>query len=146
MIDEIEDLKAEGYLPIVTMQYAEDYTDYPSGKMVTDFEMLANAGAVVVNGSQAHTPKMMTFNGESFIHYGLGNLFFDQMEVYYGDVYMPNTREEFLNRLVFYDGELISIELLTAMLEDYARPRPMTDSERNSFLSRIFSTAINFGR
>ncbi len=146
MIEEIENLKAEGYLPIVTMQYAEDYTDYPSGKMVSDFEMLANAGAVVVNGSQAHTPKMMTFKGESFIHYGLGNLFFDQMEVYYGDVYMPNTREEFLDRLVFYDGELISIELLTAMLEDYARPRPMTESERTSFLSRIFSTAANFGR
>jgi len=146
MIEEIENLKAEDYLPIVTMQYAEDYTDYPSGKMVSDFEMLANAGAVVVNGSQAHTPKMMTFKGESFIHYGLGNLFFDQMEVYYGDVYMPNTREEFLDRLVFYDGELISIELLTAMLEDYARPRPMTESERTSFLSRIFSTAANFGR
>ncbi|MDF1519919.1 MAG: CapA family protein [Brevefilum sp.] len=146
MIEEIEDLKAEGYLPIVTMQYAEDYTDYPSGKMVSDFEMLAKAGAIVINGSQAHTPKMMTFNGESFIHYGLGNLFFDQMEVYYGEVYMPNTREEFIDRLVFYDGELISIELLTALLEDYARPRPMTESERYSFLSRIFSTAINFGR
>ncbi|HBH13545.1 MAG TPA: hypothetical protein DDX29_10615 [Clostridiales bacterium] len=146
MIEEIEDLKAEGYLPIVTMQYAEDYTDYPSGKMVSDFEMLANAGAIVVNGSQAHTPKMMAFKGESFIHYGLGNLFFDQMEVYYGEVYMPNTREEFIDRFVFYDGELISIELLTAMLEDYARPRPMTESERTSFLSRIFSTAINFGR
>lgn len=146
MIEEIENLKAGGYLPIVTMQYAEDYTDYPSGKMVSDFEMLANAGAIVVNGSQAHTPKLMAFKGESFIHYGLGNLFFDQMEVYYGDVYMPNTREEFIDRFVFYDGELISIELLTAMLEDYARPRPMTGSERTSFLSRIFSTAINFGR
>jgi poly-gamma-glutamate synthesis protein (capsule biosynthesis protein) len=146
MIEEIENLKADGYLPIVTMQYAEDYTDYPSGKMVSDFEMLANAGAIVVNGSQAHTPKLMAFKGESFIHYGLGNLFFDQMEVYYGDVYMPNTREEFIDRFVFYDGELISIELLTAMLEDYARPRPMTGSERTSFLSRIFSTAINFGR
>jgi len=144
MVEEIGRLKEEGYLPIVTMQYAEDYTDYPSGQMVSDFEMLADAGAIVVNGSQAHTPKMMDFKGESFLHYGLGNLFFDQMEVYYNDVYLPGTREEFIDRLFFYDGELISIELLTAILEDYARPRPMTEAERASFLSRIFSTAIDF--
>lgn len=144
MTEAIGRLKEEGYLPIVTMQYAEDYTDYPSGQMVSDFEMLADAGAIIVNGSQAHTPKMMDFKGESFLHYGLGNLFFDQMEIYYNDVYLSGTREEFIDRLVFYDGDLISIELLTAMLEDYARPRPMTDAERASFLSRIFSTAIDF--
>jgi poly-gamma-glutamate synthesis protein (capsule biosynthesis protein) len=143
MVEEIKRLRAEGYLPIVTMQYAEDYTDYPGPQMKAHFEMLAEAGAVVVNGSQAHTPKIMGFQNERFLHYGLGNLFFDQMEVYYSDVYMPGTREEFIDRLIFYNGELISIELLTAMLEDYARPRPMTSAERESFLTRIFSTAID---
>ena len=144
LVAEIERLREEGYLPIVTLQYAEDYTDYPSGQMTADFQKLADAGAVVVNGSQAHTPKMMSFHHESFIHYGLGNLFFDQMEVFYNDVYLDGTRQEFIDRLVFYEGKLISIELLTAMLEDYARPRPMTAEERENFLSRIFSTALEF--
>jgi len=139
MVNEIERLKDNGYLPIVTFQYAEDYTAYPSTQMVSDFQMMADAGAVIVNGSQAHTPKIMTFYGTSFLHFGLGNLFFDQMEVYYNDVYLSGTRQEFIDRLVFYDGQLISIELLTAMLEDYARPRPMTSVEREDFLSRIFS-------
>ena len=144
MTDEIQKLKDDGYLPIVTLQYAEDYTDYPGAQMVSDFKKLADAGAVVVNGSQAHTPKMMSFYGNSFLHYGLGNLFFDQMEVYYNDVYLSGTRDEFIDRLIFYDNELISVELLTALLEDYARPRPMTQIERDAFLSRIFSTAIKF--
>lgn len=135
---EIQQLQSEGYLPIVTLQYAEDYTAYPGPQMVKDFQRLADYGAIVVNGSQAHTPKIMTFYEDSFLHYGLGNLFFDQMHVYYSDTLMRGTREEFIDRLVFYDGQLISIELLTAMLEDYARPRPMTDSERESLLSRIF--------
>jgi len=138
METEIQQLHSEGYLPIVTLQYAEDYTGYPGPQMVKDFTMLADFGAIVVNGSQAHTPKIMTFYEDSFLHYGLGNLFFDQMHVYYSDVLMQGTREEFIDRLVFYDGKLISIELLTAMLEDYARPRPMTVSERESLLSRIF--------
>jgi len=138
MESEIQQLQSEGYLPIVTLQYAEDYTAYPGPQMVKDFQRLADFGAIVVNGSQAHTPKIMTFYEDSFLHYGLGNLFFDQMHVYYSDTLMYGTREEFIDRLVFYDGKLISIELLTAMLEDYARPRPMTESERESLLSRIF--------
>jgi hypothetical protein len=39
---------------------------------------------------------------------------------------------------VFYDGRYISTELLTAMLEDYSRPRPMTEAERATFLSDYF--------
>jgi len=143
LLEKIHTLRSQGYIPIVTLQYYEDYSAYPSSQMTSDFQRLADAGAVVVNGSQAHTPKVMEFYNGSFIHYGLGNLFFDQMEVYSNDQLLPYTREEFLDRLVFYDGELISVELLTAMLEDYARPRPMTESERNAFLDRIFSIATN---
>jgi hypothetical protein len=143
LLTEVQKLKSEGIIPIVTFQYVEDYTAYPSSQMVADFKRVADAGAVIVNGSQAHTPKYMTFYGESFIHYGLGNLFFDQMNVYYGETYMPHTRDEFIDRLVFYDGRLISVELLTAILEDYARPRPMTIQERADFLNRIFSEALS---
>jgi hypothetical protein len=143
MIDEIQALRAEGYLPIVTLQYFEDYTAYPSPKMQADFRQLADAGAVMVSGSQAHTPKNMVFTDSAFIHYGLGNLFFDQMEVYYNDRLMPGTREAFIDRLIFYESQLISIELLTTMLEDYARPRPMTPIEREALLSRIFQIAVD---
>jgi poly-gamma-glutamate synthesis protein (capsule biosynthesis protein) len=142
LVEEIQALRAGGYLPIVTLQYVEDYTAYPSTQMVADFQRLANAGALIVNGSQSHTPKSMVFYGDSFLHYGLGNLFFDQMEVYYNDFLMPGTREAFIDRLVFYDGDLISVELLTTMLEDYARPRPMTPGEREALLSRIFPIAL----
>ena len=138
MLDAISEAKAQGYLPVVTLQYNEDYTAIPSSQMIVDFQQLVDAGAVVVNGSQAHTPKVMTFYNDGFIHYGLGNLFFDQMNVYYGETYMPYTRDEFIDRLVFYDNQLVSVELLTAELEDYARPRPMTTAEREAFLSRIF--------
>ncbi|HEX2992138.1 MAG TPA: hypothetical protein VHO49_15740, partial [Anaerolineales bacterium] len=45
---------------------------------------------------------------------------------------------EFLDRYVIYDGRLISVELITAMLEDYSRPRLMTGQERAGFLQEYF--------
>jgi poly-gamma-glutamate synthesis protein (capsule biosynthesis protein) len=74
----------------------------------------------------------MEFYQGAFIHYGLGNLFFDQMQAL-------SMRQEFIDRHVFYDGKYISTELLTAMLEDYAQPRPMTPSERVDLLSEMFT-------
>jgi poly-gamma-glutamate synthesis protein (capsule biosynthesis protein) len=56
-----------------------------------------------------------------------------------GDSTWYPTRREFLDRHVFYDGRYISTELLTALLEDYSRPRPMTPQERAAFLAEYFS-------
>jgi poly-gamma-glutamate synthesis protein (capsule biosynthesis protein) len=73
---------------------------------------------------------MEIYNGD-FIHYGLGNLFFDQMD-------NINNRREFIDRHIFYDGKYIGTELLTAMLENYAQPRPMTEIERKGLLQDAF--------
>lgn len=134
MTEQIKRLRGEGYLPVVTIQYNEYYIPYPSESQERDFKRMSDAGAVIVSGSQAHFPQSMEFYGAGFIHYGLGNLFFDQM-----DVPVVGTRREFVDRHVIYDGRYISTELLTALLEDYARPRPMTEAERRQFLSDIFS-------
>lgn len=139
MYDAVKSLRDQGYLPIVTFQYQEDYTVKPTGQMKTDFRRMVDAGAVIVSGSQSHVPKAMEFYSDGFIHFGLGNLFFDQMEVYddAGNL-LEGTRDEFIDMHVFYNGQHISTELLTAKLEDYARPRPMRNDERLNFLTRIF--------
>ena len=133
ILDEVRRLREEGYLPIVTLQYFEIYVHFPSDHQERNFRALAEAGAVIVSGSQAHFPQYMEFYQDSFIHYGLGNLFFDQM-----DIPVPGTRREFVDRHIFYDGRHIQTDLLTALLEDYARPRPMTQEERDQFLTDIF--------
>jgi hypothetical protein len=136
MIPEVEKLVKEGYLPIVTMQHFETYSMEPNPYQKADFLNLSAHGAVIVSGSQAHLPQGMTFVGDHFVHYGLGNLFFDQM-----DRPVVGTRREFLDRHVIYDGKYIQTELITAMLEDYARPRIMTEEERQLFLTDIFTAS-----
>lgn len=134
--DQIKQLKQQGYVVISTFQYYEYYSPEARPWQQRDFRLMADSGAAVVSGSQAHFAQVMEFDGNSFIHYGLGNLFFDQM----GDIPpQPGIRREFLDRHVIYDGKYISTELLTAMLEDYSRPRPMTPAERASFLLEYFT-------
>ena len=133
---EIAELKSLGYVVISTFQWNESYDSQPNPQQVTDFRLVADAGASIVSGSQAHYAQKMEFYGDSFIHYGLGNLFFDQM----GDQsWMPSgIRRIFLDRYVIYDGRLVSVELLTGMVEDYSRPRWMTGDERAQFLNEYF--------
>jgi len=136
MTAQIQQYRAEGYQPIATFQYHEYPSPEARPEQQQDFRRMADAGALVVSGSQAHVPQVMEFYKDSFIHYGLGNLFFDQM----GDVNkgVAVTRYEFLDRHVFYDGRYLGLELLTALLEDYARPRPMTPAERLKILNEYF--------
>lgn len=135
LTDTIEDLKAQGYFVIATFQHQEYYSPEARPGQLEDFHLVADAGASIVSGSQAHYAQVMEFYNDSFIHYGLGNLFFDQM----GDIpYYPGIRREFIDRYVIYNGKLISVELLTTMLVDYSRPRPMTPEERASFLNEYF--------
>ena len=136
MEQEVRNLRTDGYLPIVTFQYYETYLPKPTPEQVRDFRRMAAAGAVIVSGSQAHRPQAMEFYFGGFIHYGLGNLFFDQM-----DTPWTGTRNEYIDRHVFYNGRYIGTDLFTAILEDYARPRPATQNERLAMLTEEFTAS-----
>jgi poly-gamma-glutamate capsule biosynthesis protein CapA/YwtB (metallophosphatase superfamily) len=132
-------LKAQGYIIIFTIQHEECYSPSPCYTAEGSFRRAADEGATIVSGTQAHFPQIMEFRNDSFIHYGLGNLFFDQMTyILPGGEVIDETRREFMDRHIFYDGRYLGTELLTAMLEDYSRPRPMTGTERAKFLSDYF--------
>ncbi len=132
MESEVTRLRNEGYLPIVTFQHFEYYTYQAQPDQKRDFRRMAQAGAVIVSGSQAHQPQAIEFSHAAFIHYGLGNLFFDQFEVSLA------TRQAFIDRHIFYDGRYLGTELLTGMFVDYAKMRPMTAPERKALLKSIF--------
>ena len=131
---QLAELRAQGALPIVTLQYWEEDRYDPTPQQVADFEALIEAGAIIVSGSHAHHAQGFGFREGRLIHYGVGNLFFDQME-------LMGNRQEFIDRHVFYAGRHVSTELLTALLEDWARPRPMTKEERAELLQTVFAVS-----
>ena len=131
----IRELKREGYLPIVTFQHEERYHWLPNAYMLRDFRLAAEAGAAIVSGSQAHQPQDYEFRKGAFIHYGLGNLFFDQYGM--GDY----TDKAFLDRHYFYAGRYLGVELLTVKWTDYITPRWTSPAERTHMLETLFLTS-----
>ena len=136
----IADLKDRGYVVVTTFQHEElakqdgAATVYMFAEKISgDFQKVAEAGASIVQGSQAHYPMGFEFVGDSLIHYGLGNFLFDQM-------WDPN-RYEFIDRHIIYDGKYINTELLTAFLTDWSQPTPMEQEERQQFLKVIFNAS-----
>lgn len=127
-------LSAENDLVVITVQYAEHDQYVPTQRQENDFRFLASLGADVVLGTQAHFPQTFEFvdregDDEAFIHYGLGNLFFDQQ--FFGGV------RHFMDQLFIYEGRLLTVDLFTGIIEGQGRPRPMTPEERENFLYLI---------
>jgi hypothetical protein len=136
MRQQIKSLRQQGYVVIATFQY-EEYTDaWATPIQMQEFRWQADSGAQIVSGSQAHYAQVMEFYGESFIHYGLGNLFFDQMGRTDGGI--DNIRRLFADEHVIYDGKYISTRIHTFILMDYARPRLTDAAERDKFLRYYF--------
>jgi poly-gamma-glutamate synthesis protein (capsule biosynthesis protein) len=135
MVEQVINAVGQGYQPIFTFQHLEYYTYDASEALQVDFHSAVDAGAVIVSGSQAHQPHAIEFYKSSFLHYGLGNLFFDQ----YGEGF--SQRQAFIDRHVFYDGQHISTELITIMFIDMARPRLMTEEERTNLLNKVFTAS-----
>ena len=92
---------------------------------------MIDAGADVVSGSQGHSVQGFGLKGNGFMHYGVGNLFFDQMQA-------RNLRENFIDRYLVYDNQLLGVELLTTIRDEAALPRKMTLDERRGLLKRLF--------
>jgi poly-gamma-glutamate synthesis protein (capsule biosynthesis protein) len=134
---EIRELSEQGYLVVVTIQHKEYFTYTPQPDLIRDFGRAAQSGAAIISGSQAHQPHGMAFQIGAFIHYGLGNLFFDQYN-YCAD---NACNYGFIDRHIFYDGHHINTELITIRFVDMARPRLMTPEERSRFLEIIFQAS-----
>ncbi|HTP10666.1 MAG TPA: CapA family protein [Anaerolineae bacterium] len=133
--DEIKKAKATGAVVFSTLQYNEqplgDYSYETAKSQADDFARLIDAGADVVSGSQGHSVQGFGLKGDGFMHYGVGNLFFDQMQA-------RNLRENFIDRYLVYDNKLLGVELLTTIRDEAALPRKMTLEERRALLKTLF--------
>ena len=131
----VKQVQADGYLPIVTFQHLEYYEYIARPRLQEDFRGVADAGAVIVSGSQAHQPHALEFRDGATLHYGLGNLFFDQVNT------DAATAQAFIDRHVIYDNRYLSTELISIQFVDYARARLQTPAERTELLKTVFKAS-----
>jgi hypothetical protein len=140
IFDTIAEVRPQVDILAVELQYLETYNPYPTPQQVIEFRELRDLGVDIVTGVQSHVPQAMepyaptAERNAGIIVYGLGNLFFDQM-------WSWETRTGLMARHTIYQGKLLSTEILTTVLEDFAQPRWATPTERADILTRIFGAA-----
>ena len=131
---QVRELRRQGYLPIVSIQHWEENQYRAPRRLIREFRPFAEAGAVMVFGSQAHQPHPFEIHYGAFIHYGPGNLFFDMMT-------SLGTRQGVVDRLYFHDGKLLSIEKRFTLIREGGRPVPMTTPQRKRLLDTLAHAA-----
>jgi poly-gamma-glutamate synthesis protein (capsule biosynthesis protein) len=131
-------LRQQVNVVIVSVQYKETDQITPPVQQQRDFQDLAVWGADVVIGSQAHLTQAFQFHpvagrGEAFLHYGPGNLFFDQ-------TYLQ--KRFFMDMLLIYDKKVLTVDLFAGITDESGRPRPMEVKERTFFMRTIFRNSL----
>ncbi|MEL6272973.1 MAG: CapA family protein, partial [Chloroflexota bacterium] len=131
----LTDLRQQVDVIVVTVQHTEFEEYLPRQEIQFDFRQIADWGADVVAGTHAHKPQSFEFYNTSrstttLIHYGLGNLFFDQP-------FWGNSRF-WMDTLFVYDGDVVTVDLFTGIIDEQARPRRMDAEEQKNFLEFMF--------
>lgn len=132
MVWQIQDLRRRGYTPIASVQHRELRVHLPAPDLVRDLRRLAEAGAVFVEGSQAHVAHPWDVHYGAYLHYGPGNILFAQ--------YRDKQRDATVDKLYIHDGKLLTVAHLFTRTE-HGQPRLLTDRERVKFLAALGDAA-----
>jgi poly-gamma-glutamate synthesis protein (capsule biosynthesis protein) len=89
--------------------------------------LMADAGADWIIGNHPHWVQAVELYKGAFIAYAHGNFIFDQMWSY-------ETRVGVIGKYTFYDDQLVRVEYIPTLIEDYAQPVPLDGAERQAVL------------
>ena len=146
---DIESAKSNGDFVIVDVQYKECYSypefhaeipqcDLPIGDQTSDFRKIIDLGADMVIGTQAHQPQIYEMYNGKPIYYGLGNLYFDQIE-------WPGTTRGIILTHYFNKGQLLQTKLSPTLYDASLQPYLMNDADATAFLQRLVAARASAG-
>lgn len=139
---DIASAKQKNEFVIVDVQFWECYSypayhtelpscDQPIADQEKTFRKIIDLGADMVIGTQAHQPQTYELYKGKQIYYGIGNLFFDQIE-------WPGTERGIILTHYFYKNELLQTRLTPTIYGDNLQVHKMTDAKEISyFLNRL---------
>ncbi|MBC8111818.1 MAG: CapA family protein [Verrucomicrobia bacterium] len=134
----IEKMKKELKLEtvIVSVQFSESDTYYPTSSQKRICKDLVDFGADVVYGSQAHQVQYVGFYKNKPVFYGLGNFMFDQ-------IHRIGVRQGFFLKNYFYKGKMVqSIPVFTMIDQTRRVAVPATTQEAKAIRKEIFKSEL----
>ncbi len=138
---DIEALKAQADFIIVNVQfwecyaYPEGYVEFPQcdGPIPNQkevFRKIADLGANMVIGTSAHQPQTYELYNGIPIYYGLGNLYFEQVQ-------WPGTERGIILTHYFINGKHVQTKLSPTVYDRDLQTRLMDDEEAVNLLERL---------
>jgi poly-gamma-glutamate synthesis protein (capsule biosynthesis protein) len=145
---DIAEAKEKADVVIVTFQFQECWS-YPATDVIYPpcyrpvavpdqegvFKQAIDFGADIVVGTQAHQPQTYELYGEGVIFYGLGNLYFDQIN-------WIGTRQGLVLSHYFYDGQYIQTKMTPILMNNDFIPE-IADEEESKLLMELLKDARN---
>lgn len=133
--------KEQGNFVVVNVQYLEcfaypgGYTefptcDYPIGGQEESFRRLVDLGADMVIGSSAHQPQTYELYKGKPIYYGLGNMYFEQVQ-------QPGTERGIILSNYFVDGKLLQTKLTPTVYNKNLQTHIMDSDDARYLLTRL---------
>jgi poly-gamma-glutamate capsule biosynthesis protein CapA/YwtB (metallophosphatase superfamily) len=146
--EDIAEAKENADVVIVTFQFQECWS-YPATDVIYPpcyrpvavpdqegvFKQAIDFGADIVVGTQAHQPQTYELYGEGIIFYGLGNLYFDQIN-------WIGTRQGLVLSHYFYDGQYIQTKMTPILMNNDFVPE-IADEEESKLLMELLKDARN---
>ncbi len=140
---QIQEAKARGDFVIVDIQFFECYSypdegeempscDLPITGQEEFFKNIADAGADLIIGTQAHQPQTYELYKNKPIYYGLGNLFFDQTD-------WPGTSRSLVLTHYFKNGKLIQTKVSPTIYDKNFQTSLMDKNSATNYLTRLTS-------
>jgi len=117
---------------IATVQFGEVNSYKPTENQRKISYDLAETGADLVFGSQAHQVQQMEFYKGKILLHGLGNFFFDQTHTF-------GLRQGYFMNLYFYKGRLISMRPVFTWIDERFRPVPANAEQARQIKESIYS-------
>jgi len=133
--------KLQAQFVIIDVQFWECYAypngfveypvcDEPIGQQEEVFKKLADLGADMVIGTQAHQPQTYEHHNDKPIYYGLGNLYFDQDR-------WPGTERGIILTHYFSAGKLLQTKLTPTRYDSNYQTAVMSDADAVKLLQRL---------
>ncbi|HZM64456.1 MAG TPA: CapA family protein [Candidatus Saccharimonadales bacterium] len=141
--------KQQGNFVIVDIQFWECYSypngyiefpecDLPIANQKETFRQVADLGADMVIGTQAHQPQTYEIYEGTPIYYGLGNLYFEQTQ-------WPGTERGIILTHYFVDGTLVQTKLSPTVYHSELQTRVLEDADAVKLLQRLHSARDRAG-
>ncbi len=135
--DQIKALRPKVDVLVVAMHWGKEYVDVPEiepGIAPDDPREMAHlvidAGADLIIGNHPHWVQGVELYKGKYIAYAHGNFIFDQM-------WSDETRIGVIGRYTFYDRELVKVDYIPILIEDYGKPVPMQGKDAQAVLDKM---------